>query len=328
MSSVDARLVHEMWTGRVPVLFSLAVNELTGLESPLPSVLLLPRYSYLPLCTDAVRRNLLPSAPAVEDEMWMEESATGCPWRWQIPIGVLADINHAKHLSSTATHYSPHQSHSAVDLPIRLTVHFQSFPNRRLLRCRSVQVVRHHLMHSIKEATFVRRGDSRAVSAAAISAHNKLWDSLLAGQDEAYQQVMTLLAGAGGGGAFTESGTTDVPIRLFLIGFLSDEAALLERERESGTSEMADMHYSPVQRPVSANEHTTLGEVLQQLLGQREGAARLLSGDSSAAEGVVVLVHGIAISHDTPIEWLYKHCAHPDAFLYLTAVRLRVDSLK
>ena len=341
MSSVDARLLHEMWAGRLPVHFTLAPNEVTGLESPLPCVLLLPRYSYLPLCTDAVRRHLLPSAPAVEDEMWMEERDSGCPWRWHIPIGVLADISAAKQLSSRA--YQPplsSQSPSSLELPIRLTVHFQSFPSRRLLRCRSVQTVRQHLLHSIKEAQFVRRGDSKSVSAAAIAQHNKLWDSLLNGQDDVYQQVSSVMYGGGGGQQqhqyqqqqhVTQQSSADLPtfrlpIRVFLIGFLSDEVELLWRERESGQFELADMHYSPLQRPVNATEHTTLGSVLSELIGQREGAAGLLMEGELAS--VAVLVQGVSVQHDTPIDWLYRHCAHPDGFLYLTAVRLRTETVR
>ena len=345
MSSVDARLLHEMWIGRVPVHFSLAPTEVTGLESPLPCVLLLPRYSYLPLCTEAVRRHLLPSAPAMEDEMWLEETESGCPWRWQIPIGVLADISAARQWSSRAHSAGPPvsaQLHSALDLPVRLTVHFQSFPSRRLLRCRSVQTVRHHLMHSIKEAAFVRRGDSKSVSAAAISQHNRLWDSIVGGHDDVYQQVMAHIAESGGSGGGQNSSNSQpqptstppavadatfrLPLRLFVIGFLGDELSLLARERENGTSEMADMHYSPLQRPVTVTERTTVAAVLSSLLGQSGGAAGVLH--DGELQSVTVLVQGIAVEHDTPIEWLYRHCAHPDAFLYLTAVRLRTDTLR
>ena len=67
---LDSKLIQEMWAGRVPIHFSLASQEITSMDVPLPSVLLLPRMSYLPLCTDSVRHHFLPSAPAVEDEMW------------------------------------------------------------------------------------------------------------------------------------------------------------------------------------------------------------------------------------------------------------------
>ena len=335
MSSLAARLLHEMWTGRVPVHFSLAPNEVTGLESPLPYVLLLPRHSYLPLCIDPVRRHLLPSAPAVEDELWLEVRDSACPWRWQLPIGVLADIEAAKQLAASAAQphsVQPSTLHSSLDLPLRLTVHFQSFPARRLLRCRSVQTVRHHFMHTLKEATFIRRGDSKSVSAAAISQHNKLWDSLLGGHEDVYAQTMAALAGAGGAASAGSSGggqqqlKSHLPVRVFLVGFLSDERGLLEREREAGGSEMADMHYSPMQRPVLASEQTTVGDVLSELLGDGEGAAGVLQ--SGELQSVAVLAQGLAVELDTPVEWLYRHCAHPDAFLYLTAIRLRAETLR
>ena len=114
-------------------------------------------------------------------------------------------------------------------------------------------------------------------------------------------------------------------MRVFLIGFLSDERRLLEREREAGGSDMADMHYSPVQRPVLATEQTTLGSVLSELLGDGEGAAGVLQ--AGELQSVAVLVQGLAVELDTPVEWLYRHCAHPDAFLYLTAIRLRADTV-
>jgi len=92
----DQYIAKKSWGGQVPVVFDLAVSEITSLETP-PSFFvstfvnspgssdlrrqaLLPRISYLPVVTSAVRNHFLPFAPAREDEMWFESSFVALKW--------------------------------------------------------------------------------------------------------------------------------------------------------------------------------------------------------------------------------------------------------
>lgn len=129
-------------------MFDLAHNEITGMEAPssqfvttsrlqllcslFAAQMLLPRMSYLPLVTAAVRTHFLPFAPAREDEMWFE--CDGVPLKWHLPIGVLFDLLGGRDRA-----------------PLPLVVHFQGFPTKSLMRCKNQFVVRSHYFSSFKE---------------------------------------------------------------------------------------------------------------------------------------------------------------------------------
>ena len=333
MSSPDSKLLQEMWAGRVPVHFSLAPHEITSMEPPLPTLLLLPRQSYLPLCTDAVRRHFLPSAPAVEDELWYEGEG-GSPMRWTLPIGVLMDIAAARQQwkhdclqSALPSPSSPSPSPSHLlplrdpELPFRLTVHFQQFPSKRLLRCRSLHTVRQHFLNSLKEATFIKQGHVKSVMQATPKEHHRLWESLCQLQHDAFNAVAVTLSPPPPP-LLSPASSCSLPVRCFLVGWLQDEAELLEREAASGQHELQDLQYLPLQRPVQATQTTTLEDTLRQVVGEAGGGG-LLAADSDWTSSVQVLVQGVVASLATPIDWLYRHCAHPDAFLYIVALRRR-----
>jgi len=50
----DREVIREVWDARVPVVFSLAEEEVASLNPPEPFFLMLPRLQYLPLLTDKV----------------------------------------------------------------------------------------------------------------------------------------------------------------------------------------------------------------------------------------------------------------------------------
>lgn len=60
-----------------------------------------------------------------------------------------------------------------------------------------------------------------------------------------------------------------------------------------------------------AGEAVSVGSLLKQQLPD------LFAKDIPSAQ---VLVHGIEISPDTPLEWLAVNMAHPDGFLYLAVL--------
>jgi autophagy-related protein 5 len=56
--SSDREVLREVWQGRLPVCFSLAEEEVHGLQQPDPFYLMVPRLSYFPLVTDKVIINI------------------------------------------------------------------------------------------------------------------------------------------------------------------------------------------------------------------------------------------------------------------------------
>ena len=265
--------------------------------------------------------------------MWMEEGGT--PLRWTIPIGTLLDISTAKQqlkhdafhspLPTPPTSSSPSPSPSPSsppppslshllplrdsDLPFHLTVHFQQFPSKRLLRCRSLHTARQHFLHSLKEATHIKLGQVKAIMQAAAKDHTRLWDAVVSQQHDTYATLIAQLSP-------TPPAPCTLPLRLFLVGFLPDEAVALAAEQAQGQHELADLHYLPVQRPVRVKGGETLLDVLSELF-----AGGVAGG--SVLEGVQALVQGVVVSLATPVEWLYKHCVHPDQFLYVVALKRR-----
>ena len=56
----DREVLHEVWSGRIPTMFSLSFDEYDSEESPDPCYIMLPRMSYLPLATDKVTNTIIP----------------------------------------------------------------------------------------------------------------------------------------------------------------------------------------------------------------------------------------------------------------------------
>jgi len=196
MSSLDEKVVKEMWEGSIPVVFNLAINEVTAMESPVSICLMLPRLSYLPLVTTEVRSHFLSSAPAREDEMWFE--ADGTPLKWNIPIGVLFDL----HSNKTDT------------LPWQLTVHFQGFPSQKLLRLKAISTVRSFYFNSLKEGCFLRTGSSKALVNIQQSELAKLWDSIIQNKHSNFLSIRNTIL---------QTERMDlVPIRIYVRGFDDD----------------------------------------------------------------------------------------------------------
>ena len=135
----------ECWLGGLPAVFTLAPDEVTTLRPPRPYAMVLPRQSFLPFVTDAVRRHFEPYGPPMGGELWFE--ASGVALRWQIPIGVLFDLLVGE------------QSAVAHTLPWRITIHFQSFPTDALLRA-TVPEAEAVLLNALKESCFLRCGSA------------------------------------------------------------------------------------------------------------------------------------------------------------------------
>jgi autophagy-related protein 5 len=228
MDAIGEKIEHEMWGGRIPVVFNLSRHEVTTMEAPLSFCQLLPRMSYLPLFTKEVREHFLPSAPALEDELWLEYKTT--PLKWDLPIGVLFDL-----------------LRDDPELPFMLTVHFLGFPAKVLLRCRNMMTVRSNFMNTLKESCYLRYGHGRAASSLNEKDHDVMWHSLGASSRSEYAGLISRLDLQFGKPAV-------VPVRLLLNGFGEEfnyDLRLIQR---------------PVSLLSIEGGPTTLGTTIQQIL--------------------------------------------------------------
>src|SRR4051812_43062344 len=113
------------------------------------------------------------SAPAMEDELWLEFD--GIPLKWTIPIGVLFDLLSPSPLLDSPASAGPVP---ALTLPWRLTVHFQSFPANKIQRCKTLFTVRQHFINTWKESSFLRFASNKVAAACSPTEHQRLWDSI------------------------------------------------------------------------------------------------------------------------------------------------------
>ena len=130
---------------------------------------MIPRMSYLVSQTRDVVEYFQDAAPLVSGgqgvNIWFE--AKGVPLHWHMPFGLLRDV-----LCGPVTD-------GDADLPWALTVHFLGFPVDVLLPCDNEQSVESHFMHSLKQATFLRMGSTKAVMSLPEAQQTQIWTSLL-----------------------------------------------------------------------------------------------------------------------------------------------------
>lgn len=96
-----------------------------------------------------------------------------CPSCRHWPVGLLYDY-HTAHASS------PKSSHEQQQLlPFHITLHLSSPPLDRLFHTPSIEMSRSNFMNMIKEADFVRCGNTRRVTALKRVDQDALWESVV-----------------------------------------------------------------------------------------------------------------------------------------------------
>jgi len=114
----DKEVLREIWEGRLPVCFSLATEEVSTPIAPDPFYLMIPRMTYFPLVTEKVRRHFVRCVELEkhDNDMWLEFEKQ--PLRWHLPVGLLCDLLVSNN-----------------ELPWQITVHFDKYPDNKLLKC-------------------------------------------------------------------------------------------------------------------------------------------------------------------------------------------------
>ncbi|KAG8943924.1 autophagy protein 5 [Tulasnella sp. 424] len=142
-----------------------------------------PRISYLPLLLPDIKKHLTDlvldetnAGLLKEDDWWFEETERGGLMRWHWPIGLLYDYNTISHgLHSTVP---PLPGGSTPTQPLRLTLHLVSPPIDKLLLTPSPESCKLSYMGQLKEADFLRWGNTKRVTGLRKQDHDGLWESL------------------------------------------------------------------------------------------------------------------------------------------------------
>ncbi|KAG6623658.1 Autophagy protein 5 [Phytophthora cinnamomi] len=276
----EAPLKQRVWAGRIPVVFSLDPNEVTTLHAPRPFYAMVPRMSYLVSQTrDVVEyfRDAAPPMSAMQGaSIWFE--ANGRPLHWHLPFGLLRDLLGGD---------------GAADLPWALTVHFLGFPGDVLLPCDNEQSVESHFMHSLKQATFLRMGSTKAVMALPEAQQTQIWTSISQNDYEGYREATRELHLDGGVDA---SALRHLPLRVHL-----DNAPAIQ------------MPIAPLQN----GREKTLQEVLHYLLPDLFPSDVVSDTDAHQFQ---LVVHGIPVPAHVSIVELYRSLSYADGFLYVAVL--------
>ncbi|KAK3409526.1 hypothetical protein EUGRSUZ_J01641 [Eucalyptus grandis] len=159
-----------VWKGAIPLQIQLHESEVTALPPPPPLLILAPRIGYLPLLIPRVKPHFGGALPPGADTVWFDYN--GLPLKWFIPTGVLFDL------------LCPEPKR-----PWNLTVHFRGYPSNILVPCEGEDGVKWSFINSLKEAAYIINGNCKNVMNMSQSDQSELWQSVMNGDLEAYQQV-------------------------------------------------------------------------------------------------------------------------------------------
>ncbi|KAM0751896.1 APG5-domain-containing protein [Meredithblackwellia eburnea MCA 4105] len=167
------------------------------------------RIGYLPLLIQDVRKYLVElvldessAAVVADDDVWFEFD--GVPLKWHWPIGLLYDFHTSRATSSSSSRFvSPNASPSLgfaggpaappTSLPWKLTLHLKNPPLESLLLNGGVDVCRTGFMNMIKEADYVRWGNTKRVTNLRKEQQDALWEGVVKNDFEKYWTVASKL---------------------------------------------------------------------------------------------------------------------------------------
>ncbi|CAH3178039.1 unnamed protein product [Porites lobata] len=270
----DREVLRYIWDGRLPVCFNLSSDEVVQVEQPDPYYLLVPRLSYLTLVTDKVQRHFQRAISSESvDEMWFEYD--GQPLKWHYPIGVLFDLHG-----------------SSASLPWNLTVHFQRFPEDKIMRCPAKEAIEAVFMSAVKEADNLKHR-SQVINSMQKKDHKQLWLGLSNDKFEQFWAVNRRLMERTGDDPYFKF----IPFRI-----LQSDSPFIQQ----------------LFRPVTeSGELRTLGDLLNEFVPEA-----FTSGSGAIDNEWRVVIHGIEPPLETPAQWISEHFSHPDNFLYIVLVRV------
>jgi autophagy-related protein 5 len=165
-------------------------------------------------------------------------------------------------------------------LPWIVTVHFQSFPYERILKCGSSEESEKYYFHSLKQALYLLHGSTRPFNDLTSEKQSQLWESTYQGSMGMFEQVARDLRPSIENFKF-------IPLRIL---FAWDKAT----------------YQKPVALFDNDNTYLSVKSYLEPLIHTWEFA--------SAYD---ILIQGIVVPDDMPLYQIWKLFAHADLFLYI-----------
>jgi len=299
-AAVTTEALAEAWKGHIPTVFTLAPDEVATLEKPRPFHACLPRQALLPLAIDAARAHFEKFAPPIGGEMWFEYADE--PLRWQLPVGVLFDLMVGED--------------DGEALPWEVTVHFQRFPQEAVLRATGTEAEA-VLLNALKESCWLRCGSAMPAMTLTPDKQSCLAAAIRDSDVGGFTEVRELIdAGCAAQLEANSRAVRHVPVRVLTSPTSWRQAPMRPAPKPAAAAPAA----APAEGAGAAGAEPTpaiLRHALHSLL-PAHFAALDADADAAAAEPRV-LVQGVRVPLDTPLDWLWEACAHPDGWLYVGA---------
>ncbi|KAK9722286.1 autophagy protein 5 [Basidiobolus ranarum] len=293
---INNPFVKSVWEGEIPIEFTLDPADAASLNTsvPEPHYALIRRCSYFPLVTASIMSQLLApieSFDGKEADIWYSYNMV--PLKWNYPVGLLYDL----HTTSQGT--TP--STDGTCLPWKIAVHCKEYPGDKLIRSPSSNMARDYFMSIMKEADYLRNGSTKKVMNLSKKDQIQLWDSIIADNIQDFWLVNAQLI------TNDNQPPKHVPLRIYLP---ADCPVLQE----------------PITVYKENGEEYTIGEIFEILLPDLFKPSAEDSSTSSNEElnhptlKASALIHGVTLSLDTPLPWLYQNLSFPDNFLHIVIV--------
>ena len=297
--------------------------------------MLLPRWAYLTMCTDKVRRHFnKPATSTPEEEPWYEYRDR--PLKWNVPVGVLWDLYGGGDVAAAA---------DSGALPWTITVHFSAFPAQELVACPTLASVEAHHLNRVKESCQIKHGSTQHEGLQSTEIKRQLWLGLLNDNYDQFTKANAPLMEAAGSGSWYKGFPFCLHSAAVGTGSLTTSAASSSSSSSSSSASSSSSsstapaiwtEQEPYQVVSEDGRPLTLGDLRAFMLGEEESSpasgdspatataeteAEAMgpkwSGEAAAGNTIRLLVHGTVPPPETPLQWLAQHYAYPDGFVHI-----------
>ncbi|KAI8366662.1 autophagy protein Apg5-domain-containing protein [Radiomyces spectabilis] len=272
MPSFDSEITKAIWGGKLPLRITCLTDDASEWE---PIHIEAPRCSYFPLIAQKLHDIYTGLGLQVDKEnIWFDYQ--GEPLKWHYPIGLLYDLN----VFGTAT---PTMDEAVI--PWCINIHWRHFPADKLLRNPSIDAAQDIFMSMLKEADYLRHGNTKKVMNLSKRDQTQLWQSLSVDDHDKYWEVNEHLL------ENEHQQWRHIPVRLYLPnnGVLQEAVPYHDTE---GTA-------------------YTIADVISRIMPKL------------SLTTAIPVMHGIPLTMDIPAEWASKNLAYADNFLHIVLSKSR-----
>ena len=181
------------------------------------------------------------------------------------------------------------------NLPWRIVVHFQGFPEDKIVRLDNLEATRRNFMMELKQAVHVRMGSSKAVLDLAMDDQEQLWTAVETNNVDAYWAINKMLITE-----VEETRIARIPCRVVVASKRTRSFQIYQRPVEP----FRDMGGEK-------KEATTVHDALEKMYHAVDG--------KTADDGTTrrVMVQGIEMEPTEALLPLSNAMSHADNFLYI-----------